>query len=134
MVSTFIYEHFKEDLEQAQINSNVPGFQAKSKSILDSILKKEESLHNIILFSLIWSMGGTLDEGDKIKFEEFIRALVLDGKIDKNLNYQFGPYNHISIFTKKFKDFSNVLKVTPSCFDIQLHMGKLYDWDNLLIQ
>lgn len=59
---------------------------------MDNILRKEDILHNLIIFSLIWTFGGILEEKGRKKYELFINELFLKGKLNLQYNYDYGPY------------------------------------------
>jgi hypothetical protein len=64
---------------------------------MENILRKDETINNMIIFAIIWSFGGCLNQAQRKKFEIYMKGIYLEYKVPINYQYSFGPYNKFTL-------------------------------------
>ena len=98
---------------------------------MDNILRKDETINNMILFAMIWSFGGCMDSAQRQRYDAYLRQIYLEGKVPRTYEYLFGPYNQFSLraLAETHADFVGALQEVTTVYDLLLNLGKWENWD-----
>ncbi|XP_065937642.1 dynein axonemal heavy chain 3 isoform X7 [Magallana gigas] len=127
-------EAFMEEDDEEGGGSDTDGEGAKEKSLTDQKLIEERTAMLIayFFFSMVWSVGATLDANSRAKFDEFFKGLCdMDGTTAKY------PRAGNKISKPKDLKFANNLKIPKngSVFEfvyLRKQYGSWYKWSNLI--
>jgi len=51
----------------------------------------DDKLINALLYSVIWGIGGCIEEGTRMKFDDFLQDLIIGGDMVEKHNMDMGP-------------------------------------------